>query len=96
MTDRSEAKHGRSGNVDSHVGSRLRMRRLMLGITREDLASAVRIGLQEMRDYEDGQNRVSANRLCRFAMQLCVPVTWFFEGLNDPRDTPRTDVQVGN
>ncbi len=95
MTDHCETKPSLPGNVDVHVGRRLKLRRLMLGMGAEDLASAVGIGPRNVRDYEEGLARISANRLRRFAMRLDLPIAWFFEGLDDARETARADTQVG-
>lgn len=95
MTDHCETKPDLPGNVDVHVGHRLKLRRLMLGMGAEDLARAVGIGPQNVREYEEGRARISANRLRRIATQLDVPIAWFFEGLDDMRVTARADTQVG-
>jgi transcriptional regulator with XRE-family HTH domain len=95
MTDHCETEPGLHCNVDVHVGRRLKLRRLMLGMGAEDLASAVGIGPQNVREYEEGLARISANRLRGFATQLDVPIGWFFEGLDDARETARADRQVG-
>jgi len=66
--------------VDIYVGSRVRMRRLMLGMTQEALADRLRISFQQVQKYEKGTNRVSASRLVAMAQILQVPVPFFFEG----------------
>lgn len=73
--------------VDVHVGKRIRSRRWLAGKTQLELASQVGVKFQQMQKYETGVNRVSASRLWEIAAALDVEVTYFFEGLNDPKDT---------
>ncbi len=68
--------------VDSHVGQRLRQRRWLMGMTQQELGSAVGIRFQQIQKYESGANRVSASRLWDISQVLEVPVAFFFEGLN--------------
>lgn len=72
--------------VDIFVGKKLRLRRKLLGLSQETLASAVGITFQQVQKYERGVNRVSASRLAEFADALKVPVVYFFEGMNDSGD----------
>ena len=69
--------------VDVHVGKRIRQRRWMNGTTQQQLAEAVGIKFQQIQKYETGMNRVSASRLWDIAAVLSVPVSFFFEGLED-------------
>jgi transcriptional regulator with XRE-family HTH domain len=66
--------------VDVHVGSRVRLRRVMLGMSQERLADRLGITFQQVQKYEKGSNRMSASRLYDVAATLSVPVTFFFEG----------------
>ena len=66
--------------TDKHVGSRLRMRRLMLGMSQAYIADAVGVTFQQVQKYEKGTNRVSASRLQHLSQILQVPVPFFFEG----------------
>jgi transcriptional regulator with XRE-family HTH domain len=68
-------------SIDQHVGSRLRYRRLNLGMSQEALAEAVGLRFQQIQKYEKGQNRIGASRLYRLAVALKVPLEYFFEGL---------------
>lgn len=70
--------------VDSHVGTRIRMRRKMQGISQEKLADALGLTFQQVQKYERGSNRVSASKLYQVARFLGSPVSYFFEGLADP------------
>ena len=69
--------------VDVHVGSRVRMRRLMLGISQGELADALHISFQQVQKYEKGTNRIGASRLEHISRFLQVPVAFFFEGASD-------------
>ena len=69
--------------VDEHVGKRIRHRRWMLGTTQQQLADKVGIKFQQIQKYETGMNRVSASRLWDIAHALEVPVSFFFEGLDE-------------
>lgn len=70
--------------VDVHVGKRVRHRRWLTGITQQQLAESVGIKFQQIQKYETGMNRVSASRLWDIAGTLGVPVSYFFEGLDNP------------
>ena len=66
--------------VDKHVGSRIRMRRLMLGMSQEKLGDGLGLTFQQVQKYEKGTNRVGASRLQHISQLLQVPVPFFFEG----------------
>ena len=66
--------------TDQHVGSRLRMRRKMLGMSQEQLAEALGITYQQVQKCEKGANRIGASRLQQISHILQVPVAFFFEG----------------
>ena len=66
--------------VDKYVGSRVRMRRIMLGMSQEKLGEALGLTFQQVQKYEKGTNRVGASRLQQIANILQVPVAFFFEG----------------
>lgn len=66
--------------IDKHVGSRVRMRRLMLGMSQEKLADGIGLTFQQVQKYEKGTNRMGSSRLQQIANILGVPVTFFFEG----------------
>jgi len=67
-----------------HVGSRVRMRRLMLNHSQTRLADALGITFQRVQKYEKGVNRISASRLQQMSETLQVPIAFFFEGLPNP------------
>ncbi|MCR9273302.1 MULTISPECIES: helix-turn-helix domain-containing protein [Mameliella] len=69
--------------VDVHVGKRIRHRRWLVGMTQQQLAERVGIKFQQIQEYETGANRVSASRLWDIAEALDVPVSFFFEGIEN-------------
>lgn len=69
--------------VDVHVGTRLRQRRTLLGMSQEKLAAAFGVSFQQIQKYERGANRVSASRLHQLTRILNVPVGYFFEGMTE-------------
>ncbi len=73
--------------VDAHVGKRIRHRRWMVGMTQQQLADKVGIKFQQIQKYETGMNRVSASRLWDIADALGVTIGFFFEGIDDSRET---------
>ena len=66
--------------IDKHVGSRVRMRRMMLGMSQEKLGDALGLTFQQVQKYEKGTNRIGASRLQAISLILQVPVAFFFEG----------------
>src|SRR5450631_2081590 len=66
--------------IDTHVGSRVRLRRLILSMSQEKLGDAIRLTFQQVQKYEKGTNRMGSSRLQQIANALQVPVTFFFEG----------------
>jgi transcriptional regulator with XRE-family HTH domain len=69
--------------MDRQVGRRIRMRRLLVGLSQEQLAAALGITFQQVQKYEKGTNRVSASRLHQIAGALGIPARFFFEGADD-------------
>lgn len=70
--------------IDKHVGSRVRMRRMMIGMSQEKLGEKLGITFQQIQKYEKGTNRVGASRLQQIATSLSVPPSFFFEGAPVP------------
>ena len=66
--------------IDRHVGSRVRMRRVMLGMSQEKLGGALGLTFQQVQKYEKGTNRIGASRLQQISRTLDVPPAFFFEG----------------
>ena len=74
-----------ANEIDAHVGSRLRLRRLLLGISQEKLGVALGLTFQQIQKYERGANRVGASRLFDLSRTLDVPVSYFFSDM--PEET---------
>jgi transcriptional regulator with XRE-family HTH domain len=72
--------------IDKYVGSRVRMRRIMLGMSQEKLGEALGLTFQQIQKYEKGTNRVGASRIQQISEILQVPVSFLFEG--GPTSTP--------
>jgi transcriptional regulator with XRE-family HTH domain len=70
--------------TDKHVGSRVRMRRMMLSMSQEKLGDGLGLTFQQVQKYEKGTNRIGASRLQQISHILQVPVAFFFEGAPDP------------
>lgn len=66
--------------IDRHVGSRVRMRRVLVGMSQEKLGEALSLTFQQVQKYEKGTNRIGASRLQQISRILGVPVEYFFEG----------------
>jgi transcriptional regulator with XRE-family HTH domain len=66
--------------IDRHVGSRVRMRRMLIGMSQEKLGEALGLTFQQVQKYEQGTNRIGASRLHRIASVLGVPIEFFYEG----------------
>ena len=71
--------------TDKHVGQRVRMRRLMLGLSQTKLADALGLTFQQVQKYEKGTNRIGASRLQHISQILQVPAAFFFEGIPKAR-----------
>jgi len=74
----------RANDADRHVGLRIRERRIMLGLSQQQLAQMIGVTYQQAHKYERGLNRISAGRLFEIAQVLGVPISWFFEGMRAP------------
>ena len=66
--------------IDKHVGSRVRMRRMMLSMSQEKLGDALDLTFQQVQKYEKGTNRIGASRLQQISHILQVPISFFFDG----------------
>ncbi|HET6467096.1 MAG TPA: helix-turn-helix transcriptional regulator [Geminicoccaceae bacterium] len=72
----------RAQDVDRFVGGRMRERRVMLGLTQQQMADLIGVTYQQAHKYEKGINRIAAGRLYTIAQALGVEIGYFFEGLN--------------
>ena len=68
-------------SVDEHIGQRIQLRRVMMGLSQKDLAKICGVTFQQMQKYESAGNRISASRLFELSMALDTPVSFFFQGL---------------
>ncbi len=75
-------KHG-PNLIDVYVGSRVRQRRSLLGLSQENLGEALGLTFQQVQKYERGKNRISASKLWNLTQILDVPVSFFFDGVDE-------------
>ena len=73
-------------NFNTHLGGKLRLRRLSLGLTQTKVAQAINVTFQQIQKYEKGTNGVSSNRLMQLSQFLKVPIIYFFEDFKDFKD----------
>lgn len=98
---RGRNRSGKSGPggpnpVDVHVGSRVRMRRTLLGLSQEKLGEAIGLTFQQVQKYERGANRIGSSRLFDLSRVLDVPVSFFFEDMpNAVSSRSPAQVQAG-
>ena len=78
----------RTQDIDRHVGARIRERRIMLGLTQQQLADLIGVTYQQAHKYERGINRVSAGRLYEIARVLNASIGYFYEGLGEEAPRP--------
>jgi transcriptional regulator with XRE-family HTH domain len=81
-TGAGTSRRARAEDVDRYVGARVRQRRVMLGLTQQQMADLIGVTYQQAHKYEKGINRVAAGRLYQMARVLGVDIGYFFEGLN--------------
>lgn len=72
----------RPNPIDVHVGSRVRLRRLLLGMSQEKLGEQLKLTFQQVQKYEKGVNRIGASRLHQISTILEVPVSYFFDDMD--------------
>ncbi len=77
--------------TDHYVGSRVRMRRMMLGMSQEKLGDALGLTFQQVQKYEKGTNRIGASRLQQISQILQVPISFFFDGAPRAQTSGRHD-----
>lgn len=77
MQERSEK--GKADEIDQRVSERLKMRRLFLGLSQQDLGDAVNVSIQQIQKYEKAINRISCGKLYTMARLLKTPISYFFE-----------------
>src|SRR3954463_10029808 len=87
-------KPGKPNPIDVHVGSRVRLRRTLLGMSQEKLGEAIGLTFQQVQKYERGANRIGASRLFDLSRVLDVPVSFFFDDMPQDQDA-HTSAQGG-
>lgn len=70
-------------HVDVHVGGRVKQRRLLRGLSQEQLGTSLGLTFQQVQKYEKGTNRISSSRLWEIATILGVPISFFYDGLKE-------------
>ena len=80
-------------NFNKHLGNKLKLRRLALGLTQTKVAKAINVTFQQIQKYEKGTNGVSSNRLMQLSQFLKVPIIYFFEDFRDFKDLNQSDIQ---
>ena len=81
--DRASEKESKPSPIDQHVGSRIRLRRTLMGMSQERLGEALGLTFQQVQKYERGVNRVGASRLFDLSRVLDVPISFFFDDMPD-------------
>ncbi len=79
------------GNFNRHLGSKLRMRRLALGLTQTKVAQAINVTFQQIQKYEKGTNGISSLRIMQLGKILKVPVIYFFEDYPEYSEVAKYD-----
>jgi transcriptional regulator with XRE-family HTH domain len=88
---RRRRKSDKPNPVDVHVGSRVRLRRTLLGMSQERLGEAIGLTFQQVQKYERGANRIGASRLYDLSRVLDVPVSFFFDDIDPAVAMPTTE-----
>jgi len=78
-------------NFNNHLGKKLRMRRLSLGLTQTKVAQAINVTFQQIQKYEKGTNGVSSSRLMQLSQFLKVPITYFYEEFKNYKNIQSTN-----
>ena len=82
-------------NFNKHLGNKLKLRRLALGLTQTKVAKAINVTFQQIQKYEKGTNGVSSNRLMQLSQFLKVPIIYFFEDFKDFKDLNSSEITDG-
>ena len=81
-------------NFNVHLGKKIRMRRLSLGLTQTKVAQAINVTFQQIQKYEKGTNGVSSSRLMQLSQFLKVPITYFFEQYKNYKEISPDDSTI--
>jgi len=82
-SNRGRLPSGQPNPIDVHVGSRVRLRRTLLGLSQEKLGEAIGLTFQQVQKYERGANRIGASRLFDLSRVLDVPVSFFYDAMSE-------------
>lgn len=93
MTDKANSEYS-AAEIDSIVGERIRRKRILTGLTQDQLGDALGVSYQQIQKYETGANRVSVGRLYLLAQRLDVSPGWFFEGLDQESTDQESDEAI--
>ncbi len=81
MTEKKEMQEDVLNAIDEYIGSRIRIRRNLLGLSQDQLAKTLNISFQQVQKYEKGNNRIAGSRIWQLARTLNIPVSYFFDGI---------------
>jgi|TARA_R100001143_G_C3349495_1_gene128700 transcriptional regulator with XRE-family HTH domain len=87
VSNEEPKRANRATDTDRYVGQRIRERRIMLGLSQQQMADLIGVTYQQAHKYERGINRISAGRLYEISQVLGVPVSYFYEGLDGNQET---------
>ncbi len=87
ISEYKQSTKGRANNIDRLVSQRLKMRRMILGLSQQDLGNAVDVSIQQVQKYEKASNRISSGKLFTLSKFLKVPISYFFEQGDDTTNT---------
>lgn len=93
--NRGRTPSGKPNPIDVHVGTRVRLRRTLLGMSQEKLGEALGLTFQQVQKYERGANRVGASRLFDLSRVLDVPVSFFFDDMTDDTKSQAPSLLMG-
>ena len=93
LGNRLPPRRPRAQDVDRHIGARLRQRRIMNGLTQQQMADLIGVTYQQAHKYETGLNRIAAGRLYVIAQVLGVDIGYFFDGLEGEEPSAPTPQQ---
>lgn len=94
VAGRTAGGRGRALDVDHYVSLRIRQRRIMLGLTQQQMAELIGVTYQQAHKYETGINRISAGRLYQIAQALGVDIGYFFEDLDPERQAKAKQAEM--
>jgi len=79
-------------NIDIHVGKKLKLRRINLGLSQQKVGKLMKITFQQIQKYEKGENRISAGKLYKLSKILKVPIIYFFDGLDNNNENNNSNI----